>query len=1192
MKLKDIRRTLRANTLADESDILRSLIAEADLSEQLRNRIAQDGADLVRKVRSNSDPTLMEDFLGEFGLSTEEGIALMCLAEALLRIPDADTIDALIADKISSSDWDSHLGKASSSLVNASTWALMLTGRVLSSEGDIGVISTLQNLVRRMGEPVIRTAVAQAMRELGRQFVLGETIEGAQHRGKAMQAKGYTYSFDMLGEAAINDEDARKYHLAYADAITEISKGAGKSVRDNPGISVKLSALHPRYELVQKPRMLNVLTSRIKSLAMLAAGSNIGFNIDAEEAARLDLSLDVIESIFSDPAFAGWDGFGIVVQAYSKRAAPVIDWLYHQAKKHQRKIMVRLVKGAYWDTEIKEAQILGLDGFPVFTRKENTDVSYIACAKKLLSMTEHIYPQFATHNAHTVAAVRHLAGEHHDVYEFQRLHGMGEALMAEIMRSGKRGDARCRIYAPVGAHKDLLAYLVRRLLENGANSSFVHQIVDETVQPEAIAADPFTKIQFPAKNPNIALPAKLFGEQRTNSRGFDINDPVDLKAIRNGRESFRQHLWHATPLLAFASQGEEKISVYNPADLKEQIGTVAETKLEDVEKAISAAGKAQKSWSTTPAATRANALRKAADLYEQHWDELFALLTREAGKTINDCIGELREAVDFLRYYANEAIRLEETGTARGIFTCISPWNFPLAIFTGQIAAAIGAGNAVLAKPAEQTPIIAYRATQLLHQAGIPEGILQLLPGKGSIIGNALTSSNEVNGICFTGSTATAQIINRNMASHMAPDTPLIAETGGINAMIVDSSALPQQAVNDVMVSAFQSAGQRCSACRLLYLQSDIAEEFLSMLHGAMACLKVGNPWELDTDVGPLIDAQAYQEIAGYLPENRRISNDSFLLAPAIKQVAGIGEIEREIFGPVLHVATYEASELDQVIDQINAQGYGLTFGLHTRIDSRVEQVTKRIACGNLYINRNQIGAIVGSQPFGGEGLSGTGPKAGGPNYLRRFMRTAGLGSSADRSPQGERISADKIQQEINKLLTVELSLNEKIVETIASVKPDFATLYDGESLTLPGPTGESNILSYAAKGLVMCLGPGNQQALDQALTALAAGCKAIVICPQPDDELTILQKKGAPVSCFRGQMNAGDLSSLKGFNVVAIEPGQLMVDCRIALAEREGAIIQIASRPYTATSFRHERHTCIDTTAAGGNAALMVEAG
>ncbi|MCP4184260.1 MAG: L-glutamate gamma-semialdehyde dehydrogenase, partial [Hyphomicrobiales bacterium] len=608
--------------------------------------------------------------------------------------------------------------------------------------------------------------------------------------------------------------------------------------------------------------------------------------------------------------------------------------------------------------------------------------------------------------------------------------------------------------------------------------------------------------------------------------------------------------------------------------------------------AISVAKKTQKSWAKTSATIRAAALNKAADLYEEHSDEFFSLLTKEAGKTISDCIGELREAVDFLRFYANETIRLEETGTARGIFTCISPWNFPLAIFTGQVAAAIGAGNAVLAKPAEQTPIIAFRATQLLHQAGIPAGILQLLPGEGSIIGNALTSSSDIDGVCFTGSTATAQTINKNIAHHMACDAPLIAETGGINAMIVDSSALPQQAVMDVIASAFQSAGQRCSACRLLYLQSDIAEDFLSMLRGAMDSLKIGNPWELDTDVGPLINAQAYQEISGYMQENTRISDDNFLLAPSIKHVSGIEEIEREIFGPVLHVATYEASELDQVVDQINARGYGLTFGLHTRIDSRVEQVTKRIKCGNIYINRNQIGAIVGSQPFGGESLSGTGPKAGGPNYLKRFMRSANQISTADLPPKGEPISVNKIQRGINRLGKMKYSLNDKMGRVLESIKPDFPTHFGGTSVKLPGPTGESNVLSYAAKGLVLCLGQSDHQAFKQAVAALAAGCKVVVICAQPDQKLHLMQKGGAPVECFTGQISAQDLSTLNGFNVVAMEPCQTMADIRIVLAASEGEIVQIANAPYTATSFQHERHTCIDTTAAGGNAALMVEAG
>ncbi|MCP4073404.1 MAG: bifunctional proline dehydrogenase/L-glutamate gamma-semialdehyde dehydrogenase PutA [Hyphomicrobiales bacterium] len=1188
-KLEKIRKLIRQNNLADESQILRELIEQTNLSKQDRATIADNGAELVRRVRINSDPTLMENFLGEFGLSTSEGIALMCLAEALLRIPDAETVDALIADKISSSDWDSHMGKASSSLVNASTWALMLTGRVLSSEDDQGLINTLQNLIRRMGEPVIRTAVAQAMKELGRQFVLGETIENAQTRGRAMQNKGYTYSFDMLGEAAINDEDARRYHLAYADAITEIAKNTGKGIRDNPGISVKLSALHPRYEFIQKPRMFEILVSRFKSLAMLAARSNIGLNIDAEEAARLDISLDVMEAVLSDPSFADWDGFGVVVQAYSKRAADTIDWLYQLAEMHQRKIMVRLVKGAYWDSEIKEAQVLGLTGFPVFTRKENTDICYIACAKKLLSMGDRIYPQFATHNAHSVAAIRYLAGSQNQSYEFQRLHGMGEALMQEIMSGG---EARCRIYAPVGAHKDLLAYLVRRLLENGANSSFVHQIVDETIPAEAIAADPFEAVIFPTENPNIPLAANLFGNQRLNSHGLDINDPVDLELIEKDRASYKQQLWHATPLLAGASNLSAAQPVFNPALLSEQVGSLQNTDRDDLDEAVKAARKAQPAWSRATATSRANILNKAADLYEAHADEFFSLLAREAGKTIADCIGELREAVDFLRFYANETERLETSGTARGIFTCISPWNFPLAIFTGQIAAALGAGNAVLAKPAEQTSIIAWRATQLLHQAGIPEDILQLLPGAGAIIGNALTSNREIDGVCFTGSTATARIINQNMARNLPPDAPLIAETGGINVMIVDSSALPQQAVKDVLTSAFQSAGQRCSACRLLYLQSDIAEEFLTMLRGAMDTLKIGNPWEVDTDIGPLIDRDAYREIASYAGINGRNPDDNFLLAPSIKRVSGIDEIEREIFGPVLHVATYEASDLDQIVDRINARGYGLTFGLHTRIDSRVDQVTRRIQCGNIYINRNQIGAIVGSQPFGGEGLSGTGPKAGGPNYLQRFKRHDDGVTLPDTYPTGAGIPVAEIQDAIVKLSKLRILKRhelEKLIENSGFKFPEFS---NKQSQTLPGPTGESNVLSYAPKGLVLCLGPTSAQAGNQAVAALAAGCQVIVLCEKPPGQLAELQRKGAPIRCIGGHVSCDDITKLKNLSVVTIQPCEAMADLRAALAARAGTIVPIASQPYTQTSFLHERHTCIDTTAAGGNAALMVEAG
>ncbi len=1199
-KLMDIRQLIRAKNLADETVVVAELIEAAGLSPKARKTIAREGAALVEAVRTNSDPSLMENFLGEFGLSTKEGIALMCLAEALLRIPDAETIDALIADKISSSNWDAHLGKASSSLVNASTWALMLTGRVLSDEDDRGLISTLQNLVRRVGEPVIRTAVGQAMRELGKQFVLGETIDSALTRSKTMEENGYTYSYDMLGEAAISDEDARHYHLAYADAITEIAKHASGDIRDNPGISVKLSALHPRFETMQKSKMFDVLVSRTKSLAMLAMGAKVGFNIDAEEAARLDISLDVIEAVLSDAAFAGWDGLGIVVQAYSKRAAPVIDWLYELAKTHQRKIMVRLVKGAYWDTEIKHAQVMGLKGYPVFTAKQNTDISYIACAKKLLTMREYIYPQFATHNAHSVAAILRLANGDHHSYEFQRLHGMGEALLEEVM---KRDGTRCRIYAPVGTHKDLLAYLVRRLLENGANSSFVHQIVDETVSPEEIAADPFAAITQPAQNPKLVLPEAIFGDERTNSRGTDLDDPVELAAIEEGRSQFKHHMWHAGPLVAGMAEipkPQQPKHVINPFKHQDRVGTIIDASSEDIDRAIAAAFEAQPAWAQQKAATRAAILNKAADLYEEHAHEFYALLSREAGKTIGDCVGELREAVDFLRYYASEAIRLEDKGIARGTFTCISPWNFPLAIFTGQIAAALGAGNSVLAKPAEQTPIIAFRATQLLHQAGVPEDILQLLPGDGPFVGGALTSNANIDGVCFTGSTDTARMINRNMATNMAPDTPLIAETGGLNVMIVDSTALPQQAIGDVLNSAFQSAGQRCSACRLLYLQSDIAEEFLEMLRGAMECLNSGDPWNFDIDIGPLIDQTAFGGINAYVGNKQAKANGSFQFSPVIKPVSGIEEMGEEIFGPVLHVATFEADQLNRVIDQINAKGYGLTFGLHTRIDARVDQVTRRIECGNIYINRNQIGAVVGSQPFGGEGLSGTGPKAGGPNYMARFMRNAGQQNDThERSAQDEGtiIGLAKIQTAIEEISRPNKLTGDHLIQLIENIEPQAPFKLDSQTVELPGPTGESNVLNYAPKETILCLGPLKSQARMQALAALAAGCRVVVICQDIDEQLSDLQKKNAPICCLAGRVEAADLTQLDNLGAVAIEPlegqsNQRMKEIRLALAAREGPILSIVTEPCLVTSFRHERHTCIDTTAAGGNAALMIETG
>ncbi|MEM8647862.1 MAG: bifunctional proline dehydrogenase/L-glutamate gamma-semialdehyde dehydrogenase PutA, partial [Pseudomonadota bacterium] len=762
------------------------------------------------------------------------GIALMCLAEALLRVPDAETIDELIEDKIAPAAWGRHLGQSSSSLVNASTWALLLTGKVLNDASD-GMAGILQGLIKRVGEPVIRVAVRQAMSVLGGQFVLGETIEDAMARGAAMEEKGYTYSYDMLGEAALTARDARAFYEAYQASIRTLSEQANApSPRDNPGISIKLSALHPRYEVGQKARVMEELVERTLALTLEARDGNLGLNIDAEEADRLDLSLDVIEAVLRDPRLAGWDGFGVVVQAYGKRAPHVIRWLHQLAEELDRKIMVRLVKGAYWDAEIKRAQVEGLTNFPVFTHKAATDVSYLCCAQMLLSMTQRIFPQFATHNAHTVSAVLELA-EDTSTFEFQRLHGMGEALHQAVL---EKENTQCRIYAPVGAHEDLLAYLVRRLLENGANSSFVNQIVDTSLPAETVAADPFEAAEniTSFQSDIIRLPAELYGAERTNSRGWDLHNEDDLEEIDAARVSFKNQRWTAEPLLAVPFEGTPATDLSNPADPSDQIGQLIRANEADTEAAIAAA----RAWSDTPASDRAAVLTRASELYEENFGELFAALAREAGKTPLDAVAELREAVDFLRYYGAQAALLPEERTARGIIACISPWNFPLAIFTGQIAAALAAGNAVLAKPADPTPVIATIAVKLMHKAGVPKEVLQLLPGRGSVVGAKLTSSPRINGFCFTGSTATAMTVNRSMAEHLQPQAPLIAETGGLNAMIVDSTALPEQAVRDIIASAFQSAGQRCSALRILFLQEDIAESFEQMLFGAMDELALG----------------------------------------------------------------------------------------------------------------------------------------------------------------------------------------------------------------------------------------------------------------------------------------------------------------------------------------------------------------
>ena len=1014
-----LRQTIEDAYRADEGDIIERLLADSQLGSEADRRIEDKAAKLVEEVRKKGlGGGSLDAFLHEYELSNQEGVTLMCLAEALLRIPDADTANKLIKDKITEANWEKHLGQSDSVFVNASTWALMLTGKVIKldddAERDIG--GYLKNLVTRSGEPVIRQAMLQAMRIMGRQFVMGRTIQEALSRSDDGIGRGYTHSFDMLGEAAMTADDAATYLRAYENAIDAIGDAAkGQCVFEAPGVSVKLSALHPRYEVAQYERVMSELVPRLLALAERAKAANIGFCVDAEEADRLDLSLDVIEAVASAPSLQGWNGFGLAVQAYLKRASCLIDWLVDLAERQNRQFMVRLVKGAYWDTEIKLAQEEGLSGYPVFTRKASTDVSYMACAKKLLAHRKNFYPQFATHNAHTIAAVLEMAGETKG-FEFQRLHGMGETLYDQVV-----SDVPCRVYAPVGTHEDLLAYLVRRLLENGANTSFVNRIIDEDAPVSELVADPRNVVKrYDVKpHPLIALPRDLFGENRVNSAGLDLSDGRVLRQLSEQMLAFTG-TWEAAPRASNATP----VTLFEPGDNRVEVGRVRNATSEDVNTALEAAHLAAPLWDATPAEKRACILERAADLLEENTVELMALCIREAGKTLTDSIPEIREAVDFLRYYAARC-RIDfstpermpgPTGETndlslhgRGVFACISPWNFPLAIFLGQVSAALAAGNAVIAKPAEQTPLIAAKAVELLHQAGIPGDVLHLLPGDGPTVGAPLVSDPRINGVAFTGSTETARLINQSLASRPGPIVPLIAETGGQNAMIVDSTALAEQVVKDAVFSAFRSAGQRCSALRVLIVQDDIADRLIEMLAGATKELCIGNPALLKSDVGPVIDQDARKMLLDHAShmetEGRELCRASvpasckhgFYFAPRAYEIESLDMLEREVFGPILHVIRYSADQLDQVLDDIAGTGFGLTLGIHSRIDATHRYIHSRLKVGNTYVNRNMIGATVGVQPFGGEGLSGTGPKAGGPRYLHRYAveRTLTINTTA-----------------------------------------------------------------------------------------------------------------------------------------------------------------------------------------------------
>ena len=1011
----------------DETEAVARILAEAEIPVDMRHCIGERARGLVAAVRRDRlGKGGIDAFLHEYALSSPEGVALLCLAEALLRIPDAETVDRLIRDKIGSADWESHLGRSESMFINASTWALMLTGRLLHTVSPAPDLRTvLRRFVARSSEPVLRQAVTAAMHIIGRQFVMGRTIGEALERARGAEQQGYRHSYDMLGEAAHTAADAARYAAAYDDAIAAIGRSwGGRIIADAPGISIKLSALHPRYEMAQRARVLSEVSLILLELSRHARGAGIGLTIDAEEADRLDLSLDLFEALALSPDLADWDGLGLAVQAYQKRALPVIEWLADLARRSGRRLMVRLVKGAYWDSEIKRTQELGLDGYPVYTRKVATDVSYLACARRLLAFGPIFYPQFATHNAHTVAALLEFAGERRD-YEFQRLHGMGEALYEQIV-GAERLDRPCRVYAPVGSHEDLLPYLVRRLLENGANTSFVNRLVDEAQPINAIVADPIAQLaRLPVKpHPRIPLPRDLYGPARENSRGLDLDHAPVQAALRDGLAAALCQPRSAAPIIDGIEQPGAAEPVFDPSDRRRQVGMVVAAGPREIDRALGRALFSAPSWDRTPAAERAAVLERAADLYQNRMVELMALIIREGGRTIPAALAEIREAVDYLRYYALRARvdfaaseplpgptgeRDEIALHGRGVFACISPWNFPLAIFTGQIAAALAAGNAVVAKPAEQTPLVAAAAVWLLHQAGVPGDVLHLLPGTGEIVGAALVGDPRVAGIAFTGSTETARRINLDLARRAGPIVPLIAETGGQNAMIVDSSALAEQVVSDVLISAFDSAGQRCSSLRLLYVQVDIADRLLAMLAGAMTELVVGDPALLATDVGPIIDAPAREALEQHA---QRMAREGHLLyqcalpagtehgtffAPRVFQIDGAERLPGEVFGPILHVVRWHADRLNAVLDEIAATGYGLTLGIQSRIDETTRYILARLHIGNSYVNRSMIGAVVGVQPFGGEGLSGTGPKAGGPRYLHRFAteRTLSVDTTA-----------------------------------------------------------------------------------------------------------------------------------------------------------------------------------------------------
>lgn len=1237
----------------DEAQVVQELLPIAELGVSAKARVWRRAHRLVVGIRSaGAGKGGMDELLNEFSLSTQEGVVLMCLAEALLRVPDSRTADWLIREKLESGDWSSHLGNSDSLFVNASAWGLLLTGKVVGfNERDRGgKAGLLKKTVARLGEPVVRKAMTQAMRIMGGQFVLGQTIDAAIDRARPQERRGYSYSYDMLGEAARSMADADRYFAAYMRAMRKIGKAAaGRGAVAGPGISIKLSAIHPRYEFAKGLRMRSELAPRLKQLAMAAKAGGLGFTIDAEEASRLDLSLDLIETLCADPELSGWEGLGVAVQAYQKRAVQVIDWLVALADRVGRKIAVRLVKGAYWDTEIKLSQVAGCEGYPVFTRKAATDLSYQACSRLLLDKRDRLHPQFATHNAYSASAVLEMAGKP-EGFEFQRLHGMGEELYNQIMADE---GVPCRIYAPVGQHQDLLAYLVRRLLENGANTSFVNSVLSDSIPVESLIEDPLEKVKGWAgtANPRIPLPLNLYGPERANSEGVDLSDALRLEKIQSNLDR-----WAEANISPAKEAAADRAKVINPANCGECLGSATLASEEDIEDLLAAADAAFAPWSGLAATERADCLRRLAEKLQENRDELMALCIKEAGKSLPDALAEVREAVDFCRYYANQAERLfaEQAVQPLGVALCISPWNFPLAIFLGQVTAALAAGNAVVAKPAEQTCLIAQLVLRLMSECGFPKGVVNLVNCPGPMAGRLLAPDARIAAVLFTGSTETGATLARTLAQRPNGPVPLIAETGGQNAMIVDSTALPEQVVDDVIVSGFLSAGQRCSALRVLFVQEEAADKIIPMIVGAMRELRVGNPARLDTDVGPVIDGAAlgrleehakFMDKAGKLLHQCELSKecaDGFFFAPRLYEIESLGLLGREVFGPVVHLIRYRAEDLDAVVDAINALGYGLTLGVHSRIAEAADRISECAKVGNVYVNRNMVGAVVGTQPFGGCGLSGTGPKAGGPQYLMRLVTPKGLSRRTALAAAGpDEVKCGRLSAHADDLLNrfaehCELWAAQPVVQR-ASLIRHFAGIaasdagrcsgLDDQQLgeivircrqlarqaerllaepeVMPGPTGELNLLRREARGVLLCLGQEPFSAVDWATgiaAALVSGNCVVAAASEKNQALAQaligwFWQAGVPAEALVPAW-VPDFAELQALHldprvrglVVGHCQKQVRMSARL-LARRDDGILPLIAEPFSPLylhRFVTEKSISINTTAAGGNASLM----